>query len=413
MKILQINSMLNGSTGKIMREIQRYAQDKGHLCYIATKKDFSAQKFPKQQYIDIGNILDKRIHRWLAYKTGNEGGYSKHATLKFIRWIEEFQPDIVHIHNLHPNYINLEILFGYLKQKELKIVWTLHDCWGFTGCCPHFDIAECYKWKTQCKDCSQYQDYPSCRIDNAEKMYLKKKRLFTDLRHMIIVTPSLWLQQLVQQSFLKEYPILTINNGIDLNTFRPVQSNFRKQYNLQKKFVLLGVSFGWGIRKGLEIINRLASELDDRFKIVLVGVGENDVNKINKNVLCIKRTENQHQLAEIYSDSDLFINPTLEEVYSMVNVEAIACGLPVLTFNTGGCGEYMNDSCGRVVNRNDYNSFLKAIYAIYENKIEKSKVLENRERFSSSEMCNKYISLYERLIIGDVNICKMEASDIY
>ena len=398
MRIVQINSCINGSTGKIMREIQGYAQETGHQYYIATKRDFSTRKFPKQQHVYIGNILDKRLHGWLAYKTGNEGGYSKYATLKFILWIEKFQPDIIHLHNLHPNYINLELLFNYLKQKKIQAVWTLHDCWSFTGGCPHFEIAECNKWKTQCSNCTQYQDYPSCEIDNSKKMFIKKKQLFAGLQNMTIVTPSLWLQRLVQQSFLKEYPVYTIHNGVDLNIFKPAENSFKEKYDLQGKFVLLGVSFGWGIRKGLEIINDLADELDERFKIVLAGVGEAAANKVHRKILCIEKTENQRQLAEIYAGSDLFINPTLEDNYPTVNIEAIACGLPVLTFDTGGCGECINDSCGFVVKRNDYASFLGAIYAMYENNMDKSGVLENRERISSVHMCQKYVSLYEELL---------------
>ena len=280
----------------------------------------------------------------------------------------------------------------------MSTVWTLHDCWTFTGHCPHFDMFGCDKWKTGCHHCQQPISYPKTRIDNSKHMYYLKKKWFTGVKNMTLVTPSQWLAGLTRESFLREYPVKVIHNGIDLSVFKPTESDFKETYHCQDKKIVLGVSFGWGDRKGLDAFLELAKRLPDDYRIVLIGTDENADSKLPENVISIHRTDNQVELAKIYSAADVFVNCTREDTFPTVNIEALACGIPVVTFRTGGSPEIIDGTCGSVVEKNDVDALEQEILRICTQKPFSSDACRHRaENFEMYDRFGEYIKLYEEM----------------
>lgn len=396
MKIAEINSCNFGSTGNIMLEIAEVAEKCGHTAVVCYPKSRGNAKKQKETDIVVGGRISRNFHLKLAEITGLNGYFSYFSTLNFLKKLDEFKPDIIHMHNLHNCYINLPLLFGYIKKHNIKTVWTLHDCWSFTGHCPYFDIAECSKWKTGCHSCPQYKNYPKSIFDNSEYMYNIKKKWFTGVENMTIVTPSRWLAELVKESYLKDYQVKVINNGIDLNIFKPTESDFREKHGLQDKFIILGVASPWKERKGLDVFLELAERLDDSYRIVLVGLAKEQKEVLPPNIIGLERTANQTELAGIYTAADVFANPTREENYPTVNMEAIACGTPVVTFNTGGSPEIIDETCGTAVAKNDIDGICNEIIKICETKpYSEDDCLKRAESFDKNEKFGEYIRLYE------------------
>ncbi len=334
-----INSVCGiGSTGRICTDIADALIKSGHECKIAYGRDNVPEKY-KNISVRIGNEFGVRVNALKARLLDNEGFNAKSATKKFIEWVKEYDPDVIHLHNLHGYYINLDLLFSYLKTSGKKVIWTLHDCWSFTGHCSYFTIVKCEQWKTHCSYCMQSRAYPKAFCDRASKNFERKRTLFTGVPNMTIVTPSKWLAGLVKESFLKDYPVKVINNGIDLNVFKPTESNFREKHGLVGKKIILGVASVWDARKGLNDFIKLANEVDADTKIVLVGITKKQRKLLPANILAIERTNNAKELAEIYTTADVFFNPTYEDNYPTVNLEAQACGTPVITYPTGGSPE--------------------------------------------------------------------------
>lgn len=393
MKVLQINSVCGvGSTGRIATDIHQILKEQGHESFIAYGRGEAKNC---DNAIRIGNDVDVYKHVALTRLFDRHGFGSKKATIDFIKKIEELDPDVIHLHNIHGYYINIEVLFSYLKRSNKKIVWTLHDCWAFTGHCAYFDYVGCDKWKTGCYNCPQKNKYPqNIFIDSSGVNYEKKKELFTGIKNMTIVTPSKWLAGLVKESFLKEYEVKVIHNGIDLNVFKPVDgSNFRKKYSIEDKFVILGVANIWDERKGLKYFIELSKMLDENYKIVLVGLNEKQLKNLPENIVGIKRTNSLNELVEIYSAADIFVNPTLEDNFPTVNLEALACGTPVITFNTGGSVECVDESCGVIVNKGDIKELQEKIKTI---KIKKDYCFIQAKKFDKKNKFNEYINMYKK-----------------
>ncbi len=397
MKILQINTCNFGSTGKIMLSIQKTCCDSGHEAFVAYAKSRSNLRGKKLGDILIGSILSRNLHLLLGNITGFNGCFSYFSTLNFLRRVKKISPDVIHLHNLHNGYINLPLLFKFIKKHNIRTVWTLHDCWAFTGHCPYFTLAKCDKWKSGCYGCPIYKEYPASLFDNSKFMYSLKKSWFTGVSDLTIVTPSKWLGDLVKQSFLGEYPVKVINNGIDLSVFKPTESDFRKRYNCEDIFLVLGVAFPWSKRKGIDVFIELSKQLDSKYQIVLVGTDDNIDKQLPQNIISIHRTHNQAELAEIYSACDLFVNPTREENYPTVNMESIACGTPVLTFNTGGSGEIPDNTCGIVVSENTVEAVLEKITEIFDSRpFIKADCLKRAQSFAAEEKYAEYIKLYRK-----------------
>lgn len=399
MNIVQINGGAVGSTGKIMFGISAVCTDEKQETLCAAPEVSSGNKTGRNLYI-IQNNNHRKINVLLDRITGRHNMHSKIATERLLKVISGFKPDIIQLHNLHEAYINLPMLFKYIKKHNIKTVWTLHDCWAFTGHCPYFDIVGCNKWKTGCYGCPQYKEYPKSLFDNSKYMYRLKKKWFTGVENMTIVTPSEWLASLVKESYLKDYPVKVINNGIDLNVFKPTESDFRKKYALENKYIVLGVAFGWGRRKGLDVFVELAERLDKgKYKIVLVGTDDNIDKLLPDNIISIHRTQSQTELAEIYAAADVFANPTREENYPTVNMEALACGTPVVTFNTGGSPEMLDETCGAAVAKNDIDAMYNEIIRICEAMpYSMEACLKKARRFDMNERFKEYYDLYSSQI---------------
>lgn len=400
MIVLQINSVNYGSTGNMMMKVADRAMSERHTVYTACAKSRSNERKHYTNQVFIGNRSSRNLHLKLAAFTGRNGCYSRVATKKFLKALDKMQPDIIHLHNLHNCYINLRMLFSYIKKRNIPTVWTLHDCWAFTGQCPHFTMAKCDKWKTGCHDCTQYRQYPESYVDRTKTMWKLKKKWFTDVQNMTIVTPSQWLADLVKESYLKDYPVKVINNGVDLSVFKPTVSDFREKYCIPAdKKILLGVAFGWGKRKGLDVFVELAKRLDkERYQIVLVGTDDDVDKQLPDNIISVHRTQDQTELAGIYTAADLFVNPTREEVLGLVNIEALACGTPVITFGTGGSPECIDETCGMVVECDDVDAMELGIIRILDSKPYSAETCINRAMvFDMNERYKEYIALY-----GDV-----------
>ncbi len=399
MKIVQINVTNFGSTGKIMRGIKNIADEKNIDCITFALRPQKPSNIPSEKGVFcFSNFYEYALHYFISKFTGSEYLGSYFGTKQLIKKIKKYDPDIIHLHNIHGRYINIPLLFRYLKKSKKKIVWTLHDCWSFTGHCPHFVYQNCYKWKTGCYSCPRFKEYPETNFDDSKKMYRLKKKWFTGVENLTVVTPSKWLSELVKQSFLKNYPIKVINNGIDLNLFKPTESDFREKYNCYNKFVVLGVAFKWDAKKGLDIFIELAKRLDNNFQIVLVGTDEKVDVLLPENIISIHRTNNQQELAEIYTAADLFVIPTREENFPTVNMEALACGTPVLTFNTGGSSECIDNTCGVVTECNDAQTMEKEIIRIYQEKpFTKEACIKASKSFKAEDLFNEYINLYNSI----------------
>lgn len=399
MKIAHINMLHAGSTGKIMLQIAKRARECGH-----TVKTFSSPSFsfrgpepPPEiaEHTYFGSFWSRGFHTLTGIITGCNGLLSVCATADLIRKLKKFSPDLIHLHNLHQYVLNLPMLFRYIKKSGAKVVWTLHDCWTFTGHCAHFDYVGCSKWKTGCHHCPQKMEYPKSYIDNSKWMYALKKKWFTGIKDLTFVTPSQWLADLVKQSFLQEYPVLVINNGIDLQVFKPTPSAFREKYNCENKFVLLGVAFDWDHRKGLDIIVELAKRLEEEYQIVLVGTNDAVDELLPDNIISIHQTANQEQLAEIYSAADLFINATRQENYPTVHMESLACGTPVLTHNVGGCLEMLDEFCAASVQRDDIDAMEEQLRRIKEESpFVREYCVKKAQEFDMNARFDEYVALY-------------------
>lgn len=402
MRIVQINGGAKGSTGKIMMGIAEVARAQGHEVMCASPITTTNRDAGEDcGYYRIGTFNSRRLNVALARITGFNGCFAWFETYKLLKKIDEFNPDIIQLHNLHDSYINLPMLFSYIKKHNVPTVWTLHDCWAFTGQCPHFTIVKCDKWKVGCHNCPQYKEYPASLYDNTKKMWQLKKKWVTGVKNMTIVTPSKWLAGLARESYLKPYPIEVINNGIDLHVFKPTHSNFREQYGIPgDKYIVLGVSFAWGYRKGLDCFVEMAEKLGERYQIVLVGTDDEIDKNLPQSIISIHRTQNQKELAEIYSAADVFAMPTREENYPTVNMEAIACGTPVVTFDTGGSPEMLDDKTGIVVEVNNIEVTEKAIKDICEKKRcnDEDYIVAYSKKFNMQKKFTDYIELYATVL---------------
>lgn len=397
MKISMINVIDCGSTGKIMLQLKKVAEKHGFSVETYSRKWFNSKKRTKHHY--FGFILENLFHRILYPLIGCESLLSFFGTIFLCRKLKKNKTELIHLHNIHGYYFCFPVFFRFIKKHNIPLVWTLHDCWSFTGRCPHFVMAKCDKWKKGCHDCPYPKgDYPQSYIDTSRMMWNLKKKYFTGIKQCILVTPSQWLGNLAKQSYLKDYPVKVINSGIDLSIFKPTESIFREKYGLIDKKIVLGVAFGWGIRKGLDVFIELAKRLPDDYQIVLVGTDDNVDKKIPQNIVSIHRTQNQKELAEIYTAADVFANPTREEVLGLVNVESLACGTPVVTFKTGGSPECIDDTCGSVVDCDDVNTMESEIRRICEEKpYSVESCLARSKKFDMNDRFEEYMKLYREM----------------
>lgn len=382
-KILYINTVCGfSSTGKITADLARSNEYESLVCF-GRKKDFEGVESYK-----FANILDNCIGALSTILFDNNLNICSLATKRLIKKIQEFNPDIIHLHNLHGYYLNVDMLFKFLKNYNKPVVWTLHDCWSITGYCPHFDMAGCDKYKTKCSNCQYCFSYPfSIFKQNVKKDYEKKKELFNSIDNLTIVTPSSWLKERVQESFIKNCRIEVINNGISI---------IEHDYMKNEKFSVIAVSSYWTKEKGKEELKKIIPLIDDDIKITVVG-DLKDKDPVFNRCNLIKRTTNYYELFEEYGKAHILINPTLQEVFGLVNVEAQSCGTAVVTYKTGGSVETINEKTGVVVEKGDYRKMAKVINELKTNYLFNNKdLILNAKKFSKENMLKNYLDLYKR-----------------
>ena len=401
--LLQISIEVNsGSVGKIAEQIGETVLENGWSSFITYARNNNPSK---SEVIKIGDKFDLYRHGLETRIFDNHCFSSKSATKELIRTIQEIKPDIIHLHHLHGYFINIEILFQYLKECNIPVVWTFHDCWSFTGHCAYFDYVGCDKWKTACHHCEQKKEYPASFVfDRSQHNFIDKKRIFNSVEDITIVPVSHWLSGKVKESFLKNFPSRVIQNGIDLSTFYPKGSRdtIERLYNVTGKFIILGVASTWEKRKGLEEFVKLNELLDKEvYAIILVGLSESQIQKLPKSIIGIQRTESVSQLADLYSGADVFMNPTLEDTFPTTNLESLACGTPVITYATGGSVESVHENTGVIIDKGDIHGLIRAIKIIeskgksfYENSCRESAIVN----FDRKIKFNEYLELYKNIL---------------
>ena len=394
MKILQINSVYGyGSTGRIVESIHKTCIKKGIDSYVIFSRlgaINSAERKVEEtdKIIRIYNDKEFKEHVLKAVLLDKHGLYSTKSTYEIIDKIKDINPDIIHLHNIHGFYLNYEILFDFLKIFNKKIIWTLHDCWAFTGFCSHYAYNECNEWKTGCTNCKYINVYPYRILSNSKDNYIRKNKAF-NINNLTLVTPSKWLEKQLSKSFLKNISSVVINNTIDTNKFKYIESNYiREKYNLNNKKIALAIASPFTKQKGFDEIIKLSKIIDHSWIIVMIGLSDKQINMLPKNIIGIKRTEDIDELIKYYCSSDVLLNLTLEDTYPTVNLEAMACRLPIITYNTGGSTEIV-ESYGKIVDKYDIEEVNKEI-----NKI----TLTKKKVLLKNDMVDNYIKLYKDVI---------------
>lgn len=409
MKIVQINTFPYKATGHIMMDIHKILTEQGYESYVCWGRGRPANN---NHEIVISDNIGVKFHGMYTRLLDKTGFASHRATKKLLRRLDEIKPDIIHLHNIHGYYLNIELLFNYIREHNINVVWTLHDCWPMTGHCAWFDMCGCEKWKTGCFNCEQLGTYPASKgFDNSEWNWNKKKTLFTGL-NLTIVTPSQWLKDIVMNSYLKNYRCEVINNGIDLDIFKPVGNSeiekTREKYNLDARKIVLGVASEWTPRKGLLDFIKLSEMLQD-VQFVVVGLTERQIKEMPPNTKGIKRTENQRELAALYTIADVFFNPTYEDNFPTTNLEALACGTPVITYDTGGSPEEIRNirtsrgmTVGEIIRKKncrktDLNEVVNRLTKWLETDNKKLQPFEYSGNLDSKQCFDNYLALYEKI----------------
>lgn len=385
-RILIINSVCDsGSTGRICALISTALASKGSSVAIAYGRGHAITKDGKKFGHKIGNELDIYIHGLKSRLCDLQGFGSAHATKEFLAWATFFNPDVIWLNNLHGYYINVAELLPWIKSRNSKVFWTLHDCWAFTGHCASYEFAGCEKWKTGCRNCPYRSSYPKTYISHSNRNYLKKRELFSGIKNMTLITPSRWLKQQVQESFLNGYDCLVIPNGIDLNFFYPE----KKPEKPSKQRVILGVANKWVKEKGIDDFLKLSKMLSSDQRIVLVGELPKKY-KFPNNITCIGKTNSLDELRRLYSSADVFFNPTYQDNFPTVNMEAIACHTPVVTYNVGGAAEMIDNRFS--IKKGDIYGAYNMINAILNGKCKYD--FSMRDSFSKDVFVNQYLKLF-------------------
>ncbi len=390
MKVFEINVVYDvGSTGRIAAQLKHGVEADGGECIAAYGRGLSKE----ENTYHIGSTADVYYHVAMTRITDRAGLYSSAATQKLCKKITEFAPDVIHLHNLHGYYLNVELLFEFLKSYGKPVIWTLHDCWAFTGHCAYFTDAHCEQWRSHCQKCPLKSRYPaSWMADNCRDNFERKKNAFCSLPKLTIVTPSQWLADLVRQSFLSDYPIKVVYNGIDTGQFRYTPSDFRKTIGAEGKMLLLGVSGVWDRRKGLDDFMELSEELDERYQIVLVGLNKRQLRGLPNRMIGLGHTDSVKQLAQIYSAADYYLNLSREETFGLTVAEAIACNTLPIVYEGTACAEVVRQSAGKVIPR-EKAALVEAVSSRRSNEPAES-IQESAQIFSNERFLKEMLEIY-------------------
>ena len=405
-KLLQINTVINsGSTGRIAEDIGRIAIANGWESYIA----FGRNPRPSASHaIRIGSRLDVLLHVLATRLFDLHGLASRRATKRLVRQIERIRPDVIHLHNIHGYYLNYKILFRYLAASGTPVVWTMHDCWAATGHCPHYTFVQCIVWQSErgCRRCPQKKSYPkSVLFSNAAHNFRCKRKYFNLLpeSQLTIVTPSRWLSDEIGKSYLGHYRRTVINNGIDLEIFKPSEPPSPARIGrLKNKKIILGVANVWDERKGLADFIRLSRLLRDDEAIVLVGLNGKQTGMLPENITTIARTESQAELAQWYSAAAVFFNPSVEETQGLTTIEAMASGTSVIVYNCTACPEAVDEKTGFVVEPGDMAAVLACVRKIEDagkSAYQEHCVARARELYDRCRNFLEYIEIYAKCVV--------------
>ena len=396
MKVLQINSVCGvGSTGRIVYDLSREMTSAGidnRIFYGVGQSNYELSR-------RFGGVVSLRTHQLGTRLTGRHGFFSTHSTRDMVNAIREYDPDIIHLHNIHGHYLNIKVLFRYLADAGKPVIWTLHDCWAFTGHCAYFDAVGCNKWKTGCHHCPQRHEYPGSWFwDRSRINWAQKKNLFGSVPYLHLVTPSQWLADLTRESFLSNVSVSVIYNGIDLSVFSPTENVLRDHYTPQGKKIVLGVAMGWEERKGLRDLLELGRRLGDGFHIVLIGLRDDQVASLPEGISGKMRTDSPQQLAQYYTAADVYVNPTYEDNFPTTNLEALACGTPVITYDTGGSPEAVDEHTGIVVPKGDMDALHRAVEIATQGVFDSNACCERAKKYDRRLTAERYIQLYQSML---------------
>jgi len=400
--LLQINTSVNsGSTGRIAEQIGTFVQDHNWNSYIAYGR---RNNNSRSTVVKIGNAADIGFHLAMTRLLDRHGLASKKATINFLKEIIKIKPDIIHLHNIHGYFINYPALFKFLDAENIPVVWTLHDCWPFTGHCSYFSDIRCTKWQTQCQHCPKLSSYPaSLWVDRSYENFNQKRQFFEAPHNITMVAVSDWLCEIIKESFLGNMPLRKISNGIDLDTFAPRLDNseIRSKYGVKKRYMILGVASVWDRRKGYDDYIRLAGALSDDYDLVLVGLTPKQISYLPNNVTGIKRTEDLNELSALYSSADIVLNLSNQETFGLTTVEGFACGTPGIVYNCTASPELITHQTGLVVEERNIQELTQAIERIilkgkayYRNNCRKMA----EQKYPKEGMLNGYMQLYNQII---------------
>ena len=398
MKVLQINAVGGiSSTGRTCFELADYLNNNGHEGYIAYSTGYPYYKGYK-----IGNKLDTKVHALFSRIFGTQAYFSKLATRKLLNYISNLKPDVIHLHNLHSNYINLKLLLSYLAENDIPTVITLHDCWFYTGKCTYYTLDNCYKWQTGCGRCPRLKlDNPSWFFDRTKKMLRDKKTLLERIPRLAVVGVSDWITNEARKSFLASAKILTrIYNWVDTDVFKPVNgTSLKRKLGIIDKYVILGVASGWSKRKGIDKFIELSGIIPPEMKIVLVGGISNKI-KLPQKIIHIPEIHDVSELVEYYSMADVYAHCSMEETFGKTIAEALSCGTPAVVFNSTACPEVIGPGCGLIINEYDASAILKAIVMICKNGkpfYSSNAIKHIKKNFSPIIIFEEIVKLYKQL----------------
>lgn len=398
MKVLQINAVYgHGSTGTIVRDIEQLCEQNGIECYVASPDPKVREA--KRGYV-IGNALDHKLHALLCRINGMQGYFSHIPTWNLCRDIDRIKPDVVHLHNLHSNYIHLNILLKYLAKKNIRTVITLHDCWFYTGGCFHYTAAKCDKWLKSCGQCpKKKQDTPAYMYDCSSRILADRKKYLLEIPYLYITGVSEWITSEAKRTFFCNCPAFTIYNGVNLSAFHFYKSNLRNRLGLTGKKILLGPAMKWLAPVNRSTLDFFLSHMSNDEVLLLFG-SANKHDDLPKHVIQYGFINNIFELVQLYSIADVFVNCTREESLSLINIEAQACGTPVVTYDGTGVQETVDGVISLAVPAGHPDMLLYAARKILKSPPSYNEVRRwVMNRFEINNNYKSYIRLYYNTLI--------------
>lgn len=401
MKVVQINAVCGtGSTGHICRELNDALLGLGNEGLVLYGNGKSEYAFARK----ITGRLGVKAHGLLSRAFGKNAAYSPFSTRKIIAILKSYKPDVVHLHNLHGNYVSLRPLLRYLAEQDIPTVLTLHDCWFFTGKCTHYTAESCYRWQTGCHDCPKLRaDIPSYFFDRTAEMWAEKKELFGAIPRLAVVGVSDWVTNEAQKSFLKDAAILQrIYNWIDLDVFYPRGGEARRQFGISEdKFTILCIAAGWNetSTKTKDLL-ALSQRISENYEIVLAGTVP-FADRLPENIKPVGYISSVDDLAKLYSACDVYVHLSREDTFGKVIAEAIACGTPAVVYDSTACPEIVGEGCGYTVKAGDIGGILGAIDKVANQcKTEQSQacVAFAKAKFSKDRLIADTLQLYSGLV---------------